>query len=175
MGSWEQELMQRHSVEQSRIDIWEQQWEARKCLEKTRQDEWERELLQRHLAEQSRIDIWEKHFEARKRQEKKRQDEWERSQEDIRREEAYRREQERLRENKWQLEEEKRQTLGLHWDALIADPHCTAHNSREYWARLLNTVPFDYNWLKPCQDIPLVIHGRSLKTTRCYINENVSY
>jgi ribosomal protein L14E/L6E/L27E len=135
---------------------------------------WEQELMRRRAAEQSRIDDWEARYIARQHEEMVRQDEWERSQKNIRREEAHRREQERRREEEWQLEEEKRQRLGLHWDTPTADSHCTAHNSREYWARLLNTVPFDYNWLKPCQDIPLVIHGRSLNTTRCYINKYVS-
>jgi hypothetical protein len=171
---WEQELMRRRAAEQSRIDDWEARYIARQHEEMVRQDEWERELMQRHVVEQSRIEIWEQQLAARKRQEKIRQDEWERSQKNIRREEAHRREQERRQEEEWQLEEEKRQRLGLHWDTPIADSHCTAHNSREYWARLLNTVPFDYNWLKPCQDIPLVIHGRSLNTTRCYINKYVS-
>jgi len=89
------------------------------------------------------------------------------------RELAQKREQERLREDQWQYEEEERQSLGLHWDNPVADTHCTAHNTREYRARLLNTVPYTYNWLKPCQDIPIVIHGRSINTTRCYINPNV--
>jgi hypothetical protein len=75
---------------------------------------------------------------------------------------------------KWQRKEEERQKLGLYWDAPVADSHCTAHNTREYWAWLLNTVPYNYNWLKPCEDIPIVIHGRSIKTTRCYINPYVS-
>ena len=70
-------------------------------------------------------------------------------------------------------EEEARQRLGLHWGALTADSHCTAHNTREYWARLLNAVPYNYNWLKPCEDIPIDIHDRSIKTTRCYINPHV--
>jgi hypothetical protein len=171
---WERELMQRHLAERSRIEDWEQHLEARQCQEKVRQDEWERELKQRHLDERSRVEDWERRLEARHRQEKRRQDEWERRQREIRREETQRQEQERLREDEWQREEEARQKLGLYWDTPVADPHCKAHNSREYWARLLNTVPFDYNWLKPCQDIPLVIHGRSLKTTRCYISQSVS-
>ena len=80
----------------------------------------------------------------------------------------------RQREDWWHREEEARQKLGLYWDTPVADSHCTAHNTREYWAHLLNTVPFEYNWLKACQDIPLVIHGKSLNTTRCYINPHVS-
>jgi hypothetical protein len=171
---WERELMRRRAAERSRIDDWEQRLEERQHQEKVRQDEWKQELMQRRLDEQSRIDNWERLLEYRKHQEKVRQDEWEKRQREIRREEADRQEQERLREDEWQREEEERQRLGLHWDTPIADSHCTAHNSREYWARLLNTVPYDYNWLKPCQDIPLVVHGRSIKTTRCYVNEYVS-
>lgn len=171
---WEQELMQRRAAEQSRIYDWEDRFLARQRDEMARQDEWERELMQRHVAEQLRTNNWEREFEERKHQEKIRQDEWEQSQKEIRQEDARRREQERRREEEWQLEEERRQTLGLHWDNPIADSNCAGHNTREYWARLLNTVPFDYNWLKPCQEIPLVIHGRSLNTTSCYINKYVS-
>lgn len=71
--------------------------------------------------------------------------------------------------------EEATQRLGLYWDTLIADSHCTTYNTREYWARLLNTGPYDYNWLRPCQDIPITIHGRSIKTSRCYINPSVRF
>jgi len=81
--------------------------------------------------------------------------------------------QERLREDQWHREEEERQRLGLHWDLPIADSHCTAYNTREYSARLLNTVPFEYNWLRPCEDMPIVLNGRSIKTARCYINPDV--
>ena len=83
--------------------------------------------------------------------------------------------QERLREDQWHREEEERQRLGLHWDLPIADSHCTAYNTREYSARLLNTVPFEYNWLRPCEDMPIIINGRSIKTARCYINPDVSF
>ena len=172
--NWERELRKRRLDELSRIKDWEQQLEVRQRQEKVRQDEWERELRQRHLDERSRMEDWEQQLEARQRQEKIREEKWERRQRDIRREETRRREQERQREDWWQREEEARQKLGLYWDTPVADSHCTAHNSREYWARLLNTVPFDYNWLKACQDIPLVIHGKSLNTTRCYINPYVS-
>jgi len=134
---------------------------------------WERELRRRRVAEQSRIDDWEQQLTARHHEEKVRQDEWDQKQRDIRREEAHRREQERLREEKWQREEEERQKLGLYWDVPVPDSHCTAHNTREYWARLLNTVPYNYNWLKACEDIPIVIHGRSINTTRCYTNPYV--
>jgi hypothetical protein len=66
--------------------------------------------------------------------------------------------------------------FGLHWDEPTRDPHCTAYNTREYSARLLNTlaVPYAYNWTKACEDIPIVIHGRTMKTTRCDTNKSVS-
>jgi len=164
---WNKELMRQREAEKSRIDQWEQEL-------KTEQQEWEQELIRQREAENSRIDQWEQELNMRKHQEKVRQEEWEQMQKEIRREEAQRQEQERLREEEWQREEEERQSMGLHWDLPIADSHCTAHNTREYWARLLNTVPFEYNWLRPCEDMPITIHGRSIKTTRCYINPDVS-
>jgi ribosomal protein L14E/L6E/L27E len=136
---------------------------------------WHQELEQRREAEQSRIENWERMLKARQRQEKVRQDKWDQRQGEVHREEARRREQERQREDEWQREEEERQRLGLHWDTLVADLHCTAHNTREYSARLLNTVPYNYNWLKPCEEIPIEIHGRRAKTTRCYINPYVRF
>ena len=119
--------------------------------------------MRRHLAEQARIEGWEEMLEARRQQEKERQSEWDRRQGQIR-------ENEREREDEWQREEEEREKLGLYWDSPVADLNCAGHNTREYWARLLNTVPYNYNWLKSCEDIPIDIHGRSIKTTRCYIN-----
>jgi len=86
-----------------------------------------------------------------------------------------RKERERLREEQWHREEEERQRLGLYWGNLEADAHCTAYNTRHYWARLLNTVPYQYNWLKPCQDIPIDIHGRSVKATTCEVKDDVSF
>jgi len=134
---------------------------------------WQQELIRQREAEKSRIDHWEQELKMRKLQEKVRQEEWEQTQREIHREETQRQEQERLREEEWQREEEKRQSLALHWDQPVADSHCTAYNTREYWARLLNTVPFEYNWLRPCEDMPITVHGRSIKTTRCYINPYV--
>ena len=136
---------------------------------------WNKELMRQREAEKSRIDQWEQELNMRKHQEKVRQEEWEHMQKEIRGEEAQRQEQERLREEEWQREEEERQSLGLHWDLPIADSHCTAYNTREYSARLLNTVPFEYNWLRPCEDMPIVLNGRSIKTARCYINPDVSF
>ena len=164
---WERELRRRRVAEQLRIDDWEQQLKARHYEEKVRQDKWDQ--MQREI----RLEDARKRAQERLREEKW-QREWDQKQKNIRREEAHRREQERLREEKWQREEEERQKLGLYWDVPVADSHCTAHNTREYWARLLNTVPYNYNWLKPCEDIPIVIHGRSIKTARCYINPYVS-
>jgi len=112
--------------------------------------QWERELMERRLDEQSRIKVWEDLLKARK-------------------------ERERLREEQWHREEEERQRLGLYWGNLEADAHCTAYNTRHYWARLLNTVPYQYNWLKPCQDIPIDIHGRSVKATTCEVKDDVSF
>jgi len=107
---------------------------------------WERELRQHRLDEQSRMEKWERQFKQRQ-------------------------EQERLREEEWQREEEHRERLGLYWGMPEA-MQCTAYNTRDYKARLMNTVPYRYNWLKPCEEIPIVIHNRSILTTRCETYQN---
>lgn len=81
-------------------------------------------------------------------------------------------EQERM--SKWEADEKKRQKMGLHWDVPQAGP-CTAHNTRDYKAQLLNTVPYMYNWLEPCSEIPIVIHGESMQANRCEISSDVSF
>jgi hypothetical protein len=122
-------------------------WDKRTLSLERRQ--WERELKEQRLKEQERIKIWED--ELRERQERERQ-----------------------REEQWHREEEGRQRLGLYWGNLEADAHCSGYRTRYYWARLLNTVPYQYNWLKPCQDIPINIHGRSIHATTCEVKDDVS-
>jgi len=122
---------------------------------------WDLELTKRRLDEQQRVEKWERQFRERQHQERMRQEEWDKRQE-----------QERLREEQWQREEEQRQRLGLYWGEPKANTHCTGYNTRDYRARLLNTVPYQYNWLKPCEEIPIVIHGRSIHTTRCEIKQD---
>ena len=124
--------------------------------------EWERELRERRLQEQLREKEWEGQMRARELEERRKQVEW-----------NSRQEQEHQREEQWHREEEERQRLGLHWAKPEANAQCTSYNTRDYRARLLNTVPYHYNWLRPCQDIPIVIHDRNLTTTRCEINQNV--
>jgi hypothetical protein len=111
--------------------------------------QFEQELIERRRQEESRIHKWELAFNATQ--------------------ERHRRQME-----KWQQEEEEMQKLGLHWDEPTRHPNCAGYSTREYWARLLNTVPYDYNWTKACEDIPIVIHGKSVKTFRCYTNPHVS-
>jgi hypothetical protein len=121
---------------------------------------WALELQKRRLDERLRVEKWEREFEDRQRRE---EEQW-----------SERKERERLREEQWQREEEERQRLGLYWANPEPNARCTAYNTRDYRARLLNTLPYDYNWLKPCEEIPIVIHNRSMRTTRCEINLNVS-
>jgi len=111
--------------------------------------QWQNVLKEHRLDEQSRSYEWETAFNATK--------------------ERHCRQME-----KWQWEEEEMQRFGLHWDEPTRDPHCTAYNTREYSAQLLNTVPYAYNWTKACEDIPIVIHGRAIKTTSCGTNKSVS-
>ena len=80
-----------------------------------------------------------------------------------------RQEREKKREEQWQREEEERERLGLYWDNPQGDAYCAGFNTRHYSARLMNTVSYNYNWLKPCLEIPLVIHGRDVKASRCEI------
>jgi len=124
--------------------------------------QWERELRERRLNEQLREKEWERQMQARELEERRKQVEW-----------NSRQERERQREEQWQHEEEGRQRLGLHWAKPEANARCTAYNTRDYRARLMNTVPYHYNWLRPCEDIPIVIHDRNVKTTRCEIDQNV--
>jgi hypothetical protein len=171
---WDLELTKRRLDEQQRVEEWERQFKERLHQERIRQDQWERDLKERRLDEQVRMEAWEHQLQTRKRQEKVRQDKWEQKQKDIRREEEARQERERLREEQWQRDEEQRQRLGLYWAEPEANARCTAYSTRDYRARLLNTVPYHYNWLKPCEEIPIVIHGRSIHTTRCEIKQDVS-
>jgi len=84
------------------------------------------------------------------------------------------REKENRRAEQWQREEEGRQRLGLFWDEPKAEDHCLAFGAREYWALLRNTVPYEYNWLKPCKELPAVIQGKSRTTDRCEIKADGS-
>ena len=111
--------------------------------------EWEQELRNERIKEQRRIKLWEDELKAKQ-------------------------ERERLREEQWHREEEERQRLGLYWGNLEADAHCSGYQTRYYWARLLNTVPYQYNWLTPCRDIPIVIHGKSVNATTCEVKDDVS-
>ena len=162
---WEQEQEEHHLDEHS---TWEHQFEEKQRQESARQYDWERELAASHLDEQLRMDRSERQLKKKQRQEKAKQDEW------IEREEQQRL-REHLREKQGLREEEERQRLGLYWADLEEDTRCTAYNTRDYKARLLNTVPYEYNRLRPCEEIPIVIHGRSIRTTRCEIDQDVSY
>ena len=146
----------------------EHRFEERQRHERVRQDDRERELAASHLDEQLRMDRSERQFKTKQRQAKAKQDEWIEGQEQQRL-------REQLREKQGLREAEERQRLGLHWADLEEDTQCTAYNTRDYKARLLNTVPYEYNRLRPCQEIPIVIHGRSIRTTRCEIDQDVSY
>jgi len=62
----------------------------------------------------------------------------------------------------------------VYWAEPEGNAHCSAYNTRYYRARLLNTVPYNYNWLKPCEEKPITIHNKSIRTTRCEINQDGS-
>ena len=165
--NWDRELMERRLEEKSRIKEWERMFGEKKRLEKLREEEeranWDRECEERRLEEQSRMKEWERQFSKRKFLEKLREEEWNKRQEE-----------EHLREAQWQREEEQRESLGLYWAEPEGNAKCTAYNTRDYKARLLNTVPYNYNWLKPCEEKPITIHNRSILTTYCEIYQNVS-
>jgi len=182
---WQQELKKRRLEEQARVDEWEHAFDAEKERNRCQIDEWQQELKERRLDEQSRIDKWERAFNATQERNRRQLDQFQRDLMKRNLEEQYRinrwestfnatLERNRRQMDKWRREEEEVQRLGLYWDEPIADSHCTGYNTREYWARLLNTVPYDYNWLKPCEDIPIIIHGKAMKASRCYINPLVS-
>lgn len=151
---WENELRQHRLDEEIRKDQWEQEFAKRQREGAERQErerlKWENDLQQHRLDEERRLNEWEQKFNKRQR------------------EEAERREHVKKREEQWQREEEERERLGLYWD-IPQGARCAGYNTRLYSARLLNTVPYNYNWLKPCQEIPLVIHGKALQTSRCEV------
>jgi hypothetical protein len=153
---WQRELRQHRLQEGLRMGDFEHNISERKRQEKLRQDSWQRELEKHRLDEQLRMDNPELEMRGRQRQEKQRQ------------------ENECLQEEQWQREEEERQRLGLYWAEPEPNEHCIGYNTRDYKARLLNTKPYNYNWLKPCEDIPITIHGSSIRTNHCEINQNVS-
>lgn len=64
------------------------------------------------------------------------------------------------------------ESLGLYWTEPKANAHCSAYNTRDYMARLLNTVPYNYNWLKACEEKPITIHNKSIRTTSCEIKDS---
>ena len=192
---WEGELQQHRIDEERRINEWEQKFDKRQREETERQEreerQWKLELQQHRMDEERRMDEWEQKFDERRREETERQEREERQwkhelqqhrmdeerrmskweQEFIKRqrEEVERQEREKKREEQWQREEEERERLGLYWDIPQEDVHCAGFNTRHYRARLLNTVSYNYNWLKPCLEIPLVIHGRNVKASRCEV------
>ena len=165
---WDQELAERRLNEQARIKAWEESLQARHESERQRVEKWERawedSIQTRKERERLRQEGWELELQERRREERSRMQEWE---ELLKK----RNERERLREEQWQREEEERQRLGLYWGHLEADAHCTAYNTRSYRAQLLNTVPYQYNWLKPCLEIPIDIHGKSVRATTCEVKD----
>jgi hypothetical protein len=78
------------------------------------------------------------------------------------------------REEQWHREEEERERLGLFWDEPKPEYNCLASGTREYWSLLRNVVPYNYNWLTPCMEIPAIIHGVSRTVDRCEIKMDVS-
>ena len=128
----------------------------------TEWQKWELELRERCLNEQLREKEWEHQMQARELMEREKPVEW-----------NSRQEREHQREEQWQRKEEAQQQLGLHWAKPEANAWFTAYNTHDYRACLMNTVPYHYNWLRPCMDIPIVIHNRNITTTQCEISQNV--
>ena len=106
---------------------------------------------------------WDRELNQKKHLERLKQEEWKKTQE-----------KERLREEQWQREEEQRESLGLYWTEPKANAHCSAYNTRDYMARLLNTIPYNYNWLKACEEKPITIHNKNIRATSCEIKVDVS-
>jgi hypothetical protein len=162
----EREPKENRLDEESGMVKLEPQFQEAQRYEQAKENAWERELAERRLDEELRTERLQRQLKMKQRQEKTRQDEWDERQDQKRLGE-------RLREQR-QREEEERQRQGLYWSNPEANAKCTAYNTREYRARLLNNVPYHYNLLKPCEEIPIVIHDRSVRTTRCEIGQNVS-
>lgn len=101
----------------------------------------------------------------KKTREKIRELEWDRQMEQ-------KREEEHIREQQWNLSQEQRERLGLYWGE-PAPGKCTAYGVRDYHAQLLNATPYLYNWLQPCEDMPIFIHGSHQRASRCERMGNV--
>jgi len=141
---------------------WERDLAEKKARERTRELEWDRQVAQKRTDEylrekrwkenQDRMqDEWERDLAERKVQEK----EWEEKQE-----------KERIREKQWNLDQEQRERLGLYWSQPVTG-RCTAQGQRDYHAQLLNAAPYNYNWLQPCEDMPISIRGTRYRTSWC--------
>lgn len=117
--------------------------------------QWEKELSRKKTQEHIRELEWERQVEQKRAIEHLQEKEWEEK-----------REQERIREEQWNLSQEQRERLGLYWDQPSAG-RCIAYGVRDYRAQLLNAAPYNYNWLQPCQDMPISIHGSLHTASRC--------
>ncbi|KZP19149.1 hypothetical protein FIBSPDRAFT_570647, partial [Athelia psychrophila] len=136
--------------------MWEKKWNdsVRDIREKElwREEVWEREM---HISREQ----WKVHLGEQQAREQEREQAWDRQMEQ-------KREEERVRERQWDVSQEQRERLGLYWDE-PAPGKCTSHGVRDYHARLFNATPYRYNWLQPCEDMPILIHGSHQKTSRC--------
>lgn len=142
---------------------WEREWRKHQ----REHEEWERERKQRerereHKRQQDRQREEEEHRRRKEEEHRRREEENRRH-----REEEQRREQDRKRQDQERRDEKERVKLGLYWDKPTPAKHCASYGVREYTARIWN-VPMFYDWLKACQQTPIVIHNKTMKTpNRC--------
>jgi len=169
-SEWEKQVAERCEQEHMREMEWERQFEEAHEQERARELEWAREMEQRRDDERARRQSWERDLQrsrdewkrelaTQKALERRRQQAWDRKMEENR-------EAERERERQWHLDQAERERLGLYWDHPVAS-RCSAHGVRDYRARLLNALPYHYNWLEPCMEIPIAIRGQAHNATRC--------
>ena len=89
--------------------------------------------------------------------------EWQRKKQSREREEA-----------EWiEREKRRRERMRLYWDDIRSDPHCIAHGTRKYTARLANLQP-GIDPIEACKTTPFTIHGVTYDSP-AHCEDHVSY
>ncbi|KZP29933.1 hypothetical protein FIBSPDRAFT_851097 [Athelia psychrophila] len=174
---WDHQMEERHEEEHGRELEWDGQMEQKRAEQLVREQEWDHQMEERHEEERGRELEWEGHMERKRAEQLLREKEWDHQMEERHEEEHGRElewdgymeqkhEEERIRERQWDVSQEQRERLGLYWDEPTPG-RCTAHGVRDHHAQLLNATPYRYNWLQPCEDMPIFIDGSMRNASRC--------
>ncbi|KZP29925.1 hypothetical protein FIBSPDRAFT_926768 [Athelia psychrophila] len=167
---WDHQMEERHEEEHGRELEWDRQMRQARAQEQLQKKKWEHHMVEKReeelrrekkweLAMNTSREQWEYHLREQKAREQEREQAWEHQMEEKHDEEL-------IREGEWDVSQERRERLGLYWDQ-PAPGRCSAHGVRDHHAQLLNATPYRYNWLQPCEDMPIFIHGSMRTASRC--------